>query len=192
MGQQSRGLNVPNRLQIVIVPACGTVQSPRQRSGLSRLCRVPLATLSRERRVLTRFPFNYRATGRPVVLLSQSERSRDTNLMDILTEEAPVLTSLTFWPHDTRFVGRTAERALSKIRHAMKIALLATLLLSAAEGPATTAPVPEPLSIHEQIKADRARAKVDEENSPKSRHWDRDADGKRPWDSSKDIPRTKE
>jgi hypothetical protein len=74
----------------------------------------------------------------------------------------------------------------------MKIALLVTLLVTSAEGQPATAPIPEPLSIHEQIRADRARAKVDEENSPKARYWDRSADGKRPWDSSKEIPPTKE
>jgi hypothetical protein len=74
----------------------------------------------------------------------------------------------------------------------MKIALLVILLVTSAEGEPATAPIPEPLSIHEQIRADRARAKVDEENSPKDRYWDRGADGKRPWDSSKEIPPTKE
>jgi nitrous oxide reductase accessory protein NosL len=74
----------------------------------------------------------------------------------------------------------------------MKLALLAALLLSPAVGQTTTAPTPEPPSIHEQIKADRAKAKLDEENGPKARHWDRGADGKRPWDSSKEIPPTKE
>jgi hypothetical protein len=74
----------------------------------------------------------------------------------------------------------------------MKIALLVTLLVTSAEGQPATAPIPEPLSIHEQIRADRARAKVDEENSPKARYWDRGVDGKRPWDSSKEIPPTKE
>ena len=37
-------------------------------------------------------------------------------------------------------------------------------------------------SIRQQIKADLAKAKADEENGPKSRFWDRDADGKRPWE----------
>jgi len=74
----------------------------------------------------------------------------------------------------------------------MKIALLVTLLTIASEGQAATVPVPEPLSIHEQIKADRARIKADEENASKARSWDRGADGKRPWDSSKEIPLTKE
>jgi hypothetical protein len=75
----------------------------------------------------------------------------------------------------------------------MKLALLVMLLVTSAEGqPAVTAPTPEPLSIQEQIRADRARAKADEENSPKARYWDRGADGKRPWYPSKDIPLKKE
>jgi hypothetical protein len=74
----------------------------------------------------------------------------------------------------------------------MKIALLVTLLAIASEGQAATALIPEPPSIHEQIKADRARIKADEENAPKARSWDRGTDGKRPWDSSKEIPLTKE
>jgi len=62
-----------------------------------------------------------------------------------------------------------------------------------AQGQVTTAPVPkDPPSIREQIKADRARAKADDENGPTARSWDRDRDGKRPWDSSKETPRTKE
>jgi hypothetical protein len=74
----------------------------------------------------------------------------------------------------------------------MKLALLVTLLVTSVEGQPVTAPAPEPLSIQEQIRADRARAKLDEENSPKARYWDRGADGKRPWDPSKDIPLKKE
>jgi len=37
-------------------------------------------------------------------------------------------------------------------------------------------------AVREQVKADRLKAKVEEENSPKKRFWDRDADGKRPWE----------
>jgi hypothetical protein len=65
----------------------------------------------------------------------------------------------------------------------MKIALLLTLLAVSNEGQAATAAIPEPLSIHEQIKADRAKAKADEENAPKTRLWDRGANGKRPWET---------
>jgi hypothetical protein len=81
---------------------------------------------------------------------------------------------------------------LESNHRSMKIALLVTLLALSTEGQAATAPIPEPPSLHEQIKADRARIKADEENASKSRFWDRGADGKRPWESSKEIPLTKE
>jgi hypothetical protein len=77
----------------------------------------------------------------------------------------------------------------------MKIALLVMLLAipASAQGQVATAPVPkEPLSIRDQIKADRAKAKADDENGPTARFWDRDRDGKRPWDHYKEIPPTKE
>jgi hypothetical protein len=77
----------------------------------------------------------------------------------------------------------------------VKIALLLTLLAvsPAAEGTSVAEPVPnEPPSIHEQIKADRAKAKTDEENDSKARFWDRDADGRRPWDLPKQTPPTKQ
>jgi hypothetical protein len=74
----------------------------------------------------------------------------------------------------------------------MKIALVVVLLAISVEGQAATAPIQEPLSIREQIKADRARIQADEESAPKARFWDRGTNGKRPWDASKEIPLTKE
>lgn len=77
----------------------------------------------------------------------------------------------------------------------MKIALLLIVFAAAssAEAPPKAEPVPNQIpSIREQIKADRARAKTDEENDSKVRSWDRDADGKRPWDRAKETPPTKE
>jgi hypothetical protein len=75
----------------------------------------------------------------------------------------------------------------------MKIAFLVMLFAASAEGPAAaTVPIPEPLSLREQIKADRAKAKADEESDSKARFWDRDANGKRPWDLPKKTPLTKE
>lgn len=38
-------------------------------------------------------------------------------------------------------------------------------------------------SVHDQIKADRAKEKKDEANDPSKRPWDRDVSGKRPWDT---------
>jgi hypothetical protein len=78
------------------------------------------------------------------------------------------------------------------MRPRWKIALLVTLLAISSEGQAATPAIPEPPSIHEQIRADRAKAKADEENGPKTRFWDRGANGKRPWDPSKETPLTKE
>ena len=76
----------------------------------------------------------------------------------------------------------------------MKIALLVTLLVisASAHGQVANAPPNDASSIREQIKADRARAKADDEKGPTARFWDRDRDGKRPWDRSKEIPPTKE
>lgn len=77
----------------------------------------------------------------------------------------------------------------------MKIALLLTVfaVAASAEGPPMAESVPNEIpSIREQIKADRAKARRDEENDSKARNWDRDADGKRPWDLPKDRPLTKE
>ena len=72
----------------------------------------------------------------------------------------------------------------------VKIALLLILFViaPAAEGPPAAEPTPNEISaIHEQIKADRAKAKADEENDSKARFWDRDANGKRPWDLPKEA-----
>ena len=72
----------------------------------------------------------------------------------------------------------------------MKIALLLTMfaLTPAAEAPPAAEPAPNgDTSIHEQIKADRARAKADEENNSTARFWDRDANGKRPWELPKET-----
>jgi hypothetical protein len=76
----------------------------------------------------------------------------------------------------------------------MKIALLVTLLAvcTSAQGQ-VAAPVPkDPPSIREQIQTDRARAKAEDENGPKARPWDRDHDGKRPWDPLKKPPLTEQ
>jgi hypothetical protein len=77
----------------------------------------------------------------------------------------------------------------------MKTALVVTLLAItiSAQGQVATAPVPkDDPSIREQIRADRARAKASDENGPSARWWDRDRDGKRPWDRSKETPKTEE
>jgi hypothetical protein len=43
------------------------------------------------------------------------------------------------------------------------------------------------LSVRDQIKADRAKEKADEKDGPQARAWDRDANGKRPWDDKQQI-----
>jgi hypothetical protein len=90
-----------------------------------------------------------------------------------------------------RRAGKTAETSPFE-SCSMKIALLVTLLALSTEAHAAAAPIAEAPSLREQIKAERARIKADEENAPKARSWDRGADGRRPWDSSKEIPLTKE
>jgi hypothetical protein len=67
----------------------------------------------------------------------------------------------------------------------MKTLLFAALLAGWSPVAAQTASPPSPkgeLSIVDQIKADRAKQKADEQNDSTARAWDRDADGKRPWD----------
>ncbi|MBR1086166.1 hypothetical protein JQ621_01610 [Bradyrhizobium manausense] len=45
------------------------------------------------------------------------------------------------------------------------------------------------LSVREQIKADRERdRKAEASTSSQSRPWDKDADGKRPWDRKDEQP----
>ena len=74
----------------------------------------------------------------------------------------------------------------------MKIALLATLLTLPLPTHGQTAPVSkEAPSMHDQIKIDQAKSKADFESGPKERPWDRDANGRRPWDQ-KVAPLTKE
>lgn len=77
----------------------------------------------------------------------------------------------------------------------MKIALVVTLLAisTSAQGQVAAAPAPkDDPAIREQIRADRARAKAEDENGPTARSWDRDREGKRPWDRSNETPLTKE
>ena len=43
-------------------------------------------------------------------------------------------------------------------------------------------PLKAELSIRDQIKAQRAKEDAEERNEPPGRPWDRDAEGKRPWE----------
>lgn len=84
-----------------------------------------------------------------------------------------------------------ARRYEASVKTALLLTMVAVSL--SAEGPSAAEPVPnEPPSLHEQIKADRAKAKTEEENDSKARFWDRDADGRRPWEVPKQTPPTKE
>jgi hypothetical protein len=74
----------------------------------------------------------------------------------------------------------------------MKIPLLAALLSLPLSVHGQTAPgSQEAPSAHDRIKAEQAKSKVDFDNGPKERFWDRDANGKRPWDR-KEAPSPKE
>lgn len=69
----------------------------------------------------------------------------------------------------------------------MKISLAMLLIVWSA---AVTAQTPAPqipqsdLSVREQIKAARAKDKAEEESDQTKRAWDRNSDGKRPWETS--------
>ncbi|MGL9616764.1 hypothetical protein QRQ56_02075 [Bradyrhizobium sp. U531] len=45
-----------------------------------------------------------------------------------------------------------------------------------------------PLSDREQVKSDRAKAAEEEKSSTAARPWDRDAEGKRPWERKNSLP----
>lgn len=45
-----------------------------------------------------------------------------------------------------------------------------------------------PLSDREQVKANRAKAAEDEKAATTARPWDRDANGRRPWERKPDKP----
>lgn len=66
----------------------------------------------------------------------------------------------------------------------MIVALLTTLPVLAQ-----TTPVPAPpVTDRERVQADRAKAAEDERVAPITRPWDRDADGKRPWERKSSKP----
>ncbi|SCB34478.1 hypothetical protein GA0061098_1006243 [Bradyrhizobium shewense] len=56
-------------------------------------------------------------------------------------------------------------------------------LLTTLPALAQTAPIPtQPPTDRERVQADRAKAAEDEKVAPMTRPWDRDSDGKRPWE----------
>jgi len=52
----------------------------------------------------------------------------------------------------------------------------------------TPVPAPPPLTDRERVQADRSKAAEDERLAPITRPWDRDADGKRPWERKSSKP----
>jgi hypothetical protein len=59
--------------------------------------------------------------------------------------------------------------------------LLSTSFISQVRSE-TIAPPATTLSDRDRIKVDRAKAAAEEKNSTTARAWDRDSNGKRPWD----------
>jgi hypothetical protein len=55
--------------------------------------------------------------------------------------------------------------------------------VSAAQ-PATPEPATPEISARDQIKAARAKEAEETKSGPTARAWDRDVDGKRPWDTT--------
>ena len=64
----------------------------------------------------------------------------------------------------------------------LSFALLAIWSSAAAQTPTPNSSLAD-TSIRDHIKAARAKDKVDEAAASKERWWDRDANGKRPWDT---------
>jgi hypothetical protein len=66
------------------------------------------------------------------------------------------------------------------------LAIIAIMLLAPASAaqPATLEQATPEISSRDQIKAARAKEVEDTKSSPAARAWDRDSDGKRPWDTT--------
>lgn len=65
------------------------------------------------------------------------------------------------------------------------VAFLTTLPVLAQT---TSVPGAPPLTDRERVQADRAKAAEEERVAPITRPWDRDADGKRPWERKSQKP----
>ena len=72
----------------------------------------------------------------------------------------------------------------SGMKKILMVALVTTVPALAQVG----SPQKPPLTDREQVKADRAKAVEAEKSAPTTRPWDRDADGKRPWDQKPSKP----
>ncbi|MCK1360026.1 hypothetical protein [Bradyrhizobium sp. 199] len=63
--------------------------------------------------------------------------------------------------------------------------LIAALLAMGPVAAQTSDAQPKPpVTDREQVQADRAKAAAEEKSAPTIRPWDRDANGKRPWERS--------
>ncbi|MEW6147811.1 MAG: hypothetical protein ACOY3N_06480 [Bradyrhizobium sp.] len=65
------------------------------------------------------------------------------------------------------------------------VVLLTTFPVLGQTTPVLTVPPP---TDRERVQADRAKAAEDEKVAPITRPWDRDADGKRPWERKSAKP----
>lgn len=74
------------------------------------------------------------------------------------------------------------------LKRVMSKFIIVAILTMAPALAQTGAPSEPPLTDREQVKADRARAAEDEKAAPIARPWDRDADGKRPWERKSAKP----
>ena len=71
---------------------------------------------------------------------------------------------------------------MTKFVIAALLAMLHAMAPVAAQ--ASEAQPKPPVTDREQVQADRAKAAAEEKNAPTTRPWDRDANGKRPWERS--------
>lgn len=62
------------------------------------------------------------------------------------------------------------------------ITIIALLIAFPAFAQNIASPPKGPITDREQVQSDRAKAAADEKTAPTTRPWDRDADGKRPWE----------
>ena len=68
------------------------------------------------------------------------------------------------------------------------IAALLAMAPALAQTGVPSTPAKPALSDREQVKADRAKAAEDEKGTTTARPWDRDADGRRPWERKPEKP----
>lgn len=79
-------------------------------------------------------------------------------------------------------IGRLAVDVLLARMKTYLAMVMVVLLAPASAQPATPIPATPELSSRDQIKAARAREAEETKSGPSARPWDRDGDGKRPWE----------